>query len=208
MSDELGLGFSDEDIVAMVTADPGDMLARAWPRQVGRLEPESVADLVVIDGGGHHSVWTSLVRATEPDVELVVIDGNARNGTPNLMKQAGATLATPITVGNHARQLSLSHPTAPEQAWTWGGVLAALEAVRADPKHAITSAQSRAFASTARSTAPDAPLRLALDMPTGIAPVGGLPKDLGTITIPPLDSLTHDAAYFTAVHGGGSTTVC
>ena len=38
----------------------------------------------------------------------------------------------------------------------------------------------------------EAPLRLALDMPTGLAPIGGLPKDLNELVIPPLQSLTHD----------------
>jgi hypothetical protein len=53
----------------------------------------------------------------------------------------------------------------------------------------------------------EAPLRLALDMPTGLAPVGGLPKDLGQIVVPEIPTLTHDASWLAAVeanpfHGG------
>ncbi len=56
-----------------------------------------------------------------------------------------------------------------------------------------------------RGTIPSAkqPLRLALDMPTGVAPVGGLPHDLTEVVIPPLESLTHDAAWLASVVGRG-----
>ena len=49
----------------------------------------------------------------------------------------------------------------------------------------------------------DAPLRLALDMPTGLAPVGGLPKNLDDLVVPPLQSLTHDGDWLEAVVGHG-----
>ena len=49
----------------------------------------------------------------------------------------------------------------------------------------------------------DAPLRLALDMPTGLAPIGGLPKDLNELVIPPLQSLTHDDEWLDSVIGRG-----
>ena len=40
-------------------------------------------------------------------------------------------------------------------------------------------------------------------MPTGLAPVGGLPKDLGQIVVPPLQSLTHDADWLDSLPGRG-----
>lgn len=40
-------------------------------------------------------------------------------------------------------------------------------------------------------------------MPTGVAPVGGLPQDLTQIHVPPLDSLTHDAAFLAGLTGRG-----
>jgi hypothetical protein len=49
----------------------------------------------------------------------------------------------------------------------------------------------------------EAPLRLALDMPTGLAPVGGLPKDLTQVVVPPLQSLTHDADWLASLPGRG-----
>jgi hypothetical protein len=50
-------------------------------------------------------------------------------------------------------------------------------------------------------------LRLALDMPTGVVPIGGLPKDLEQIVVPPIPPIEHDAAFFASVaqagfHGG------
>jgi hypothetical protein len=44
-------------------------------------------------------------------------------------------------------------------------------------------------------------------MPSGLAPVAGLPKDLGRIVIPPLDGLDHDDRFLAGLpnrgwHGG------
>jgi 5-methylthioadenosine/S-adenosylhomocysteine deaminase len=50
---------------------------------------------------------------------------------------------------------------------------------------------------------PDAPLRLALDMPTGLAPIGGLPKNLDDLVVPPLQSLTHDQEWLGSLSGRG-----
>jgi hypothetical protein len=190
-------------LVQMITCNPGDVLARAWPRQVGRLELGCVGDLVAIAPGAHDSVFTSLVHAVEHDVELVVIDGTARYGTTKHMHDAAAPFPTPLTVGGSQRRVSLTHPTEPDTGWTWKEITARLEAVRANPKDEIEAAQERAAAFAGPPDAEDAPLRLALDMPTGIAPIGGLPKDLDTIVVPPLDTLTHDRAFFTAVDHGG-----
>jgi hypothetical protein len=40
-------------------------------------------------------------------------------------------------------------------------------------------------------------------MPTGLAPIGGLPKDLNELVIPPLQSLTHDDEWLDSVIGRG-----
>ena len=39
VADHLGWDLTDADLVKMVTCNPGDVLARAWERQVGRLQP-------------------------------------------------------------------------------------------------------------------------------------------------------------------------
>jgi len=48
-SDAKGWGLTDADLAQMLTCLPGDVLARAWQRQVGRLVAGGLADLVVID---------------------------------------------------------------------------------------------------------------------------------------------------------------
>jgi hypothetical protein len=34
-------------------------------------------------------------------------------------------------------------------------------------------------------------------------PIGGLPKDLSKIVVPPIQPIAHDKDFFTAVKGGG-----
>jgi hypothetical protein len=195
--------LTDADLVKMVTCGPGDVLARSWGRQVGRLQPGAIADVLVLDAKRGADPFATIVAAGERDVELVVIEGRARYGTPALMAAAGATPVTPITVDGRPRHLSLSKPDDPAAAWPWQQVLDRMEEVRADPKRHILAAQARLAAWAGRLDQADAPLRLALDMPTGIAPVGGLPKDLTQVVVPPLQSLTHDQDWLDSLSGRG-----
>jgi hypothetical protein len=50
---------------------------------------------------------------------------------------------------------------------------------------------------------PVPPLRLALDMPTGLTPMGGLPKNLDDIKVPELAGLSHDGAFLDSIVGRG-----
>jgi hypothetical protein len=86
-------------------------------------------------------------------------------------------------------------------------VTARLEQVRADPKGEVEAARALLAAWAGRLDRPEAPLRLALDMPSGVGPVAGLPKDLGRIVVPELDGLAHDDRFVAALpnrgwHGG------
>jgi len=203
VSQHLGFDFTDEQLVAMVTSNPGDVLARAWPRRVGRLEAGAVADLVVVDASPRAVPWHALVHAVERDVQLVVIGGTARYGTAKLMKAAAAPVTTPLRVGTENRRVALTRPDAPQKAWPWKEIVARLETVRANPKAAIDAAESRRATFAGAAHARDAPLRLELDMPTGLGPYGGLPGNLDDIVIPPLQSLTHDADWFASINGRG-----
>jgi hypothetical protein len=82
-------------------------------------------------------------------------------------------------------------------------VTARLEQVREDPKREIEAARALLAAWAGRLDHPDAPLRLALDMPSGLGPVAGLPKDLGQIVVPELDGLAHDDRFLDALRGQG-----
>ena len=204
-SDALGLGLSDADIVAMATSTPGDVLARAWNRQLGRLQPGAIADLVVLDTAARANPFKAVVDATEDDVELVVVDGKPRYGTKSLMAATPAPRerTTSVKVGARSMRLALTRVDAATSSWTWSMVVDRLNEVRADPKAEIEQADAVRAAWSGRLDDVEAPLRIALDMPTGVGPVGGLPKDLGQIVIPPLAPLRPDAAWLASIPGRG-----
>jgi len=111
------------------------------------------------------------------------------------MTAAGAPPSFTATVGGRRRRVALPDPADPQRAWTWTAVLDTLRGVQQDPQQAIANAQARASAGP--RFAPDAELELFLDMPdtrrTGRA---GPPKNPDKVTIPPVPTLEHDAAYF------------
>ena len=203
VADERGWAMPDVDLVRMITCGPGDVLARSWGRQVGRLQPGAIADLLIVHAEPRAKPFPRIVAATERDVELVIIDGRARYGTPALMAAAGADPVTQLPVAGRDMMLSLTRPDDPAAGWAWQDVLDRIEEVRANPVEAIREAERGYAAFAGHLDAPGAPLRLALDMPTGLAPVGGLPKDLSLVKVPPLQSLTHDQDWLTDVVGHG-----
>ena len=202
VNDDKGWGLSAFDLVKMVTANPGDVLQQAWGIQTGRLQPDALADIAVIKAGANAKVFDTILKATERDIQLVLVHGRPAYGTAALMQAAGAAAATPIDVDGTPRQIALTRFTeAGAPPWNFADVLARLEQVRANPKREIERARLGAFAALSRGK--PAPLRLALDMPTGRAPIGGLPKDLGSIVVPPIAPLAHDAAFFASITGRG-----
>jgi hypothetical protein len=116
---------------------------------------------------------------------------------------AGDGTLTTLTVGGRPMRLSLGQPSDITQAWEWAEVIARMEEVRAHPKREVEAANAMYARWAGRLDDREAPLRLALDMPTGLAPIGGLPKDLNELVIPPLQSLTHDEEWLDSVVGRG-----
>lgn len=216
VSDAHGWGLSDSDLVRMVTTNPGDVLARPWKRQIGRLQPGAVADVVVIRASGRGDPFKTLVNARERDVDLVVIGGRAEYGRPALMAAAGAKATTALTVDGEARALLLTRPDDASARWEWDDVTGRLEEVRAHPAReigkarrqqeaalaAVYEARSR-YGSQPGTDVPRQPLRLALDMPTGLTPLGGLPKRLDEIKVPALAGLSHDDDFLDSIVGQG-----
>jgi 5-methylthioadenosine/S-adenosylhomocysteine deaminase len=152
--------FSDEELVRLVTANPGQALSGVWPHPVGRLEPGALGDLVVV-AGRHPDPYRNLIQATETDVRLVVVGGQARYGTRPLMAAAGAATATPLQVGRLRRAIDYGDATI-----TWAKVLAELERVRKNPQDAADrAADALAAFAAAGPAAPDAPFVLLPDMP-------------------------------------------
>ncbi|WP_426567045.1 amidohydrolase family protein [Angustibacter sp. McL0619] len=203
VSDALGWGFTDQQLVAMMTSAPGDVLARSWRRQLGRLQPKAIGDVVVLRASPRADPYGAVVAATERDVQLVVIAGQPRYGTTALMDAAGATPLTTVTIAGEDRSLRLTTPDDADSGWQWQDVLKRMEKVRKNPKAEIEAAQGRLAAFGGRLDHREAPLRLALDMPSGLGPVGGLPKDLGEVHVPELQSLEHDADWLKSLVGRG-----
>jgi 5-methylthioadenosine/S-adenosylhomocysteine deaminase len=203
VADHLGWALSDRDLVQMVTTNPGDTLRLSWQRQVGRLQPTAIGDLVVVRAAAGADPFAALVGATEADVELVVIAGRARYGRRSLMARAGAEDTTTLEFAGLRRQLALTRSDDASTPWTWEEVVARLEEVKADPKGEIERSREALVRWAGRLHDPGAPLRLALDMPSGVGPVGGLPKDLGRIEIPELDGLAHDDQFLDSLSDRG-----
>ena len=164
----------------------------------------ALGDVTVLAAGNSANPFDRILKATEKHVKLVVIRGKAVYGDPQLMNDAGAgpTPLSSITFSGQTRSLALPLIDDFQKAWSFDDVMTRLEAVKKHPKKEIEEAQARrhlAFAGLLPGEAP--PLRLALDMPTGLAPIGGLPKDLNDVVVPTIQPFEHDAAFFTTIAG-------
>lgn len=199
---ELGGALTSRDLCDMVTANPGDTLALAWGRQIGRLVAGGFADIAVL-AARDPDPYTNLVRATERDVRFVAVGGRPVYGLGTLVRSAAAgsgVVPEPITVAGRRRvvvmqlppELQPDDPDLVAQAnQSWAGGLATMEAVRADPLGTVTRAQQR-------TRGGPEPLRFIPDMP---GPEGGEARELTIdelreLVIPPLDALAHDRGFF------------
>ncbi len=103
-----GNPFSDEQLVGHATLQAAQILG--WDRELGSLEVGKRADLVVVAGQDDAALLTPLFTGDERTVQLVVIDGTPRYGTPALMATDGPGLET-LTVGGQPRVLYLTQAT-------------------------------------------------------------------------------------------------
>ncbi|WP_425956807.1 amidohydrolase family protein [Xylanimonas sp. McL0601] len=117
-ADAVGIPLSDLELVRMATTSPAQMLG--WGARLGSLEPGKRADLIVL-AGRTDDPYGQLVRATEADMHLVMINGITRVGTPGLMTslvpglQARANVSAAgeqIRIGGRTRLLNLAQATA------------------------------------------------------------------------------------------------
>jgi 5-methylthioadenosine/S-adenosylhomocysteine deaminase len=105
------------DLVAMATCDAA--AAVGWGGALGSLEAGKRADLLVV-GGKTGDPYEKLLRASENDLDLVVIGGVPRVGIPRLMDHLGVTSAEELTVGGEPRRLNLAQATADERVASLG----------------------------------------------------------------------------------------
>jgi 5-methylthioadenosine/S-adenosylhomocysteine deaminase len=107
-ADRAGLSITDHDLLAMATATPAAMLG--WQDHLGTLEAGKKADLIAVAGtsGGPYS---TVIDATEHDLNLVVINGIPRAGTTALMGKLGVE-GEHIKIGRRTRVLNLAQAAA------------------------------------------------------------------------------------------------
>ena len=203
VADAQQFALSDRELVSMVTSTAGDVLARCWSRQAGRLVPGAFGDVVVLRSTASTSVWSQILRATERDVMLVVVGGRARYGDAAIMTDAGALTSETLTVRGVTKRLSMPNPEDVTTAWKWRDIVSRLDRVRQDPVAALRRAEGRRRAFAGPMNAQDAPLELALDMPAGPSAVAGPPPRPADVVIPKLPTLVHDAGYFASIRGQG-----
>lgn len=205
-SDHAALGMSAFELATMVTAAPGDILARCWPTQAGRLVPGAVADVAVM-ASRDPDPWENLIVAREEDVRLVVVGGEARYGTKALMEACGATRTTSVGIGGgHVRRITLLDPVDTTSRWYWSRVIDQIDAVRADPAGAM-DAGLRAMSAIAGKARADMtfgdPLVLELDMPGRTGVRAGPPPDPASVTVPRAPSLRHDRNWRASIKNRG-----
>jgi 5-methylthioadenosine/S-adenosylhomocysteine deaminase len=100
--------FSARDLVAMVTREAASILK--WDGLLGGIAAGARADLLVIHGTAGDP-YETLIRAREPDIHLVMINGAARYGTSALMGPLAPRDQT-VRVGGESRALCLKQQQA------------------------------------------------------------------------------------------------
>lgn len=101
---DLDAGFSDADLVAMVTSEAAKILH--WDAVLGSLEAGKRADFLVVKIADQDP-YGGLLDARETDIQLVVINGVPRLGTATLMKKAGFEDTEKVSIGSAERRLHL-----------------------------------------------------------------------------------------------------
>ncbi|HKQ79627.1 MAG TPA: amidohydrolase family protein [Blastocatellia bacterium] len=101
-----GAELTFRDLCAAVTCQAANIVG--WGEALGVIKNGKLADLVVI-AGVDGDPYEKLVRATEREVALVIINGHARYGDKDIIAEFGfpATQLEAITVGGKAKRLHL-----------------------------------------------------------------------------------------------------
>ncbi|HEY5248688.1 MAG TPA: amidohydrolase family protein, partial [Dermatophilaceae bacterium] len=182
--------FTDPELCEMVSCNPADALG--WGDRLGRLKVGLHGDvLVTTDRGG--DPYRNLIESVERDVLFVAINGQPFYGTTKLMQATGAQNAEPIKLGRLRRSIVLIYPGVPDADMGWADALADIAKAKADPV-------ARYLEIERLHQVGKPPPWLMTDKPWDDPSHTGKPVPV-TVYIPPLDSLTHDSAYFQAVKG-------
>ncbi len=110
-SQRLGGLWSDRELLSMATREAAAALR--WDAAVGSLEAGKRADLFAV-AGTDGDAYEHLLRAPETAVRLVLINGVARYGTPELMAALHAE-GEALRVGGERRQVFLTQVSGDER---------------------------------------------------------------------------------------------
>ena len=179
--------FSDKQICEMATSNPADTLG--WGDRLGRLKKGLHGD-VLVTTERHKDPYRNLIEAVEEDVLFVAINGQPFYGTAALMEAAEAKAAEAIQVGELDRRIVLVYDS-PDANMGWKAALADIAAAKQDPV-------ARYLEIEKLHALGKAPPWLMTDKPWDDPSQTGKEVPV-TVEIPPLDSLTHDEAYFEAI---------
>ncbi len=86
---ELKMPFTDKQLVEMVTRNPA--AAMQWGDKLGQIAPGFLADLVIVDDRNPES-YRNLIEATEENIKLVVVRGEALYGDAILLQNTRKSL--------------------------------------------------------------------------------------------------------------------
>jgi cytosine/adenosine deaminase-related metal-dependent hydrolase len=100
--------FSDEEIVRMASTNAAEILG--WEKAVGSIEPGKRADLLIVSGQDADNPYSPIFEGDERTIQLVVINGTPRYGTPALMATDGPHLEK-LRIGGEQRVLYLKQDT-------------------------------------------------------------------------------------------------
>jgi 5-methylthioadenosine/S-adenosylhomocysteine deaminase len=123
----------DKLLVEMVTSNPAKTLH--WTDEVGSIEPDKFADLVLITKPQHSSAaglpdspYRNLIDATEEDVRLVLVNGEPLSGDVALMAalKAGDYEVVTSNSGCFQKAIDVTNPAVPQGSETFADVQTAL----------------------------------------------------------------------------------
>jgi len=103
-----GTLLGDDELTRMATINGAEILR--WEKQLGSIETNKRADLLVMAGQDAHNPYLTLFQGDERNVLLVTIDGTPRYGTPAMMSVDGPQTEQ-IVVGGQQRVLYLAQDT-------------------------------------------------------------------------------------------------
>lgn len=106
-SEKNGALLSDRQILELATVNAAAILG--WQDHLGSLETGKCADLFVL-AGKPADPYGALLKADEQSIQLVMINGVPRSGTPGVMGSFGVSGET-FSVGGSARVLNLAQAT-------------------------------------------------------------------------------------------------